>query len=588
MSVYWLRRLRNLAHVGQAVAKRRASFRAVTVALLAASMMMAVMGSVPAAASQTWTLQSTPNASGQDRLLGAACNSATDCTAVGYYVNGSGHEQTLIETTTGGSGWSIVSSPNASTYDNWLNGVSCTSATDCTAVGFYNDSSNDSRTLIEATTDGKTWSIISSADVVSTWNQLTSVSCTAASECTAVGAYWDAAAYIQKPLVETTTDGKTWAVVSSQSPAGNAYIQSVSCTSATNCTAVGDYDYDDFSTGYIYKSLIETTTDGKTWSIVPSPNNGTGGTWLSGVSCTSATDCTAVGDYIDGGNFTLVERTTDGSTWSTVASPNAGSDQLHGVSCTSATDCTAAGYSIGANGYSQTLVETTADGSTWSTVSSPNASTYGNYLNGVSCTSAADCTAVGYASDQTLAMSSATVATVPGAPTGLTATAGDSQVALSWNAPASDGGSPITGYAVNVYTGSDTSGAPTVIDTSSTSTGYTVTGLTNGTTYTFTVQAQNTAGTGPASNSVTATPDATLSEMLQQVQSITGLGTSLTDKLTDVQNDLAMSPPDITDACITLGAFINEVNAQTGKAIDSQLATTLVQEAQALERQIGC
>ena len=48
--------------------------------------------------------------------------------------------------------------------------------------------------------------------------------------------------------------------------------------------------------------------------------------------------------------------------------------------------------------------------------------------------------------------------TVPGAPTGLTATPGDGQVTLSWAAPASDGGSPVTGY--NVYQGTSPGARP--------------------------------------------------------------------------------------------------------------------------------
>jgi predicted phage tail protein len=101
---------------------------------------------------------------------------------------------------------------------------------------------------------------------------------------------------------------------------------------------------------------------------------------------------------------------------------------------------------------------------------------------------------------------SATPATVPGAPTGLGATRGNTTVALSWKAPSSNGGSAITGY--NVYEGTSPGAeAGTPVNTSPiTGTSYTVRGLTNGTTYYFTVKAVNAAGSSAASNEASATP----------------------------------------------------------------------------------
>ena len=102
---------------------------------------------------------------------------------------------------------------------------------------------------------------------------------------------------------------------------------------------------------------------------------------------------------------------------------------------------------------------------------------------------------------------SATPATVPGAPTGLGATRGNTTVALSWKVPLSNGGSAITGY--NVYEGTTSGGESTTPvngGTLITGTSYTVKGLTNGTTYYFTVKAVNAAGSSAASNQASATP----------------------------------------------------------------------------------
>lgn len=91
-------------------------------------------------------------------------------------------------------------------------------------------------------------------------------------------------------------------------------------------------------------------------------------------------------------------------------------------------------------------------------------------------------------------------AMVASAPSNVSALAGNASASVAWTPPATDGGSAITSYTIN--TQSPTPGAvvpPPILNVPSTTTGTVVNGLSNGTSYAFTVQAINAMGAGPAS-----------------------------------------------------------------------------------------
>jgi hypothetical protein len=102
-------------------------------------------------------------------------------------------------------------------------------------------------------------------------------------------------------------------------------------------------------------------------------------------------------------------------------------------------------------------------------------------------------------SSPSLASSSVTPSTIPGSPTGVSGTRGNSQVSLTWTAPVSNGGSPITSYTATSNPGG--------ITATSSTTNVVVTGLTNGTPYTFTIVAININGnSSPSIPSAAVTP----------------------------------------------------------------------------------
>ncbi len=105
-----------------------------------------------------------------------------------------------------------------------------------------------------------------------------------------------------------------------------------------------------------------------------------------------------------------------------------------------------------------------------------------------------------------------TSTTVPGKPTGLTATAdGTGTIDLEWAAPSSTGGSPITGYKIEISPDGTSNWTELVANTNSTGTTYSHTGLSPGTTRHYRVSAINDNGDGAASDSDSATTDSALS-----------------------------------------------------------------------------
>src|SRR5579884_765264 len=90
--------------------------------------------------------------------------------------------------------------------------------------------------------------------------------------------------------------------------------------------------------------------------------------------------------------------------------------------------------------------------------------------------------------------------TTPGTPTGVSAVPGSGTATISWTAPVSTGGMPITGYTVSC------SPSCTPVTVGSSSTAVAISGLTNGTSYTFTVVANNFVGSSSGATSSAVTP----------------------------------------------------------------------------------
>ena len=114
--------------------------------------------------------------------------------------------------------------------------------------------------------------------------------------------------------------------------------------------------------------------------------------------------------------------------------------------------------------------------------------------------------------------------TAPLAPTNVTAIGGSSSAQVSWNAPSDDGGTPITGYSVTPFLAGQ---AQTPVHVGGAATSATVSGLSDGTTYTFKVTATNAVGSADSMASSAATPSDTVFDFATPAVADGGDGSSV-------------------------------------------------------------
>jgi hypothetical protein len=360
------------------LAERKYLMRRKAAFLIPMAAALAVWTAAPAFAATGWVLQSTPNPSGVllAELGAVSCTSASFCIAVGNAETSSGALSVVVERWNG-STWALQSAPSPA--GAYLEGVSCTSTTDCEAVG------GDNAGSLAEHWNGSTW-----ATQTIPGGGMSAVSCTSSSYCEAVGGesaeHWN---------------GSNWAAQTISTPAESDFT-SISCSSSSACTAVGTTFIPSSET---YHGLAERW-NGSTWTSQTFALVGED-TEPFGVSCGSATSCVAVGYYYTTkASFPLAEY-WNGSTWTSQTAANSAA-ALYGVSCISGTNCTAAGVYDTSTGVGETVAESW-NGSTWTLQSTPNVSgAEVSALQGISCPSATDCTAAGYSyvtnpNDKTLA-----------------------------------------------------------------------------------------------------------------------------------------------------------------------------------------
>ena len=208
------------------------------------------------------------------------------------------------------------------------------------------------------------WTVVPSVNVGSDSNVLTGAWAASSDDVWAVGYYGDQRFDASETLAQHW-DGSRWSLVPTPVPGpgpGGNFFNGISGTSGDDVWAVGDY-----ATGLpLVLNLIEHW-DGSEWSVVPSPNNGSGSNLLEAVSAVSPTDAWAVGFYVDGfGDHDLIEH-WDGSAWTIVRAPQyQGEPVLYGVAFRSVDDGWAVGWKDGVDQEEKDTLVEHWDGVGWS------------------------------------------------------------------------------------------------------------------------------------------------------------------------------------------------------------------------------
>jgi hypothetical protein len=262
-----------------------------------------------------------------------------------------------------GRTWTAAKAPSPAC--GTLHAVTAVAATDVWAVGAVATPGGVEQTCIEHW-NGKKWSVVASPSPGAQSNFLEGVTAVGPNDVWAVGNYMNTGLYITPSTPEQTLvlhwNGTTWSVVPSPSPsfsaggAGDSF-GAVTAVSGSNLWAVGT-TLD--PTSGAAETLIERW-NGTSWNVVPSPNPSAQNDVLHGVAAVSGSDIWADGQVQDptsGYPTPLVEQ-WNGSSWSVVSSPNPGSGSPPGGILRGASVDQGSGqvWAVGFSNTEQTLTE---------------------------------------------------------------------------------------------------------------------------------------------------------------------------------------------------------------------------------------
>jgi hypothetical protein len=269
------------------------------------------------------------NAGGSAQVKSVSCASAGSCSAGGYYYDSSGNRQVFVVSQAGGAWGTAKEVPGTAALNTGgaaaIKSVSCASAGNCTAGGDYYNSSGQQAFVVSQASG--TWGSAKEVPGTAALNTggsavINSVSCASAGNCSAGGYYTNSSGHVQA-FVASQASG-TWGQAeevpgtATLNTGGSAGIDSVSCAGAAgNCSAGGYYTN---SSGHVQAFVVSQASG--TWSQaeeVPGTStlNTGGSAAIASVSCASAGNCSAGGTYQDSSDdYQAFVDSQAGGTWS--------------------------------------------------------------------------------------------------------------------------------------------------------------------------------------------------------------------------------------------------------------------------------
>ena len=256
-------------------------------------------------------------------------------------------------------------------HDAVVNQMSCPSAGNCGAGGFYSTSSAQEAFVVSETNG--TWGTAQEIPGMAALDRgqgsaVSALSCGSAGNCSAVGFYaglTGVEAFVADEINGTWGTAEEVPGTAALNKGGNASTDSVSCASAGNCSAGGSYEDGSFHD----QAFVVDETNG-TWGTaqeVPgfaALSKGGGQAAINSLSCASAGNCSAGGFYP--GTFSTFQAfvvTEKNGTWGKaeqvpgIAALNKGGiASIHSVSCGATGNCSAGGFYKDSSGHQQAFV----------------------------------------------------------------------------------------------------------------------------------------------------------------------------------------------------------------------------------------